>query len=224
MTPARPSLRRSALLSLALLIAAPGQSETLTAVGRVNRAGYADREMCSGALVRADLVLTAAHCVADPVTGAALPLRDLIFVAGYSPEGHAGAARAAAVTLHPRAFDTGSLDLRYDIALIALTTPLDIPPLPTGRAAKGPLDVIGYRRSAPHRQSQSTGCAATRTEGLWRLDCAVEKGQSGGPVLHRGRIVGVISAGRGDQSFAPALDRWVRAAVARPIASSVGQP
>ena len=47
------------------------------AVGRLELAGKA---FCTGALIAPDLVLTAAHCLYDPTTGAEIPVEDIQFL------------------------------------------------------------------------------------------------------------------------------------------------
>lgn len=203
-------LRLAALLTT---LALPACAED--AVGRLNLAGYKTREMCSATLIAPDLALTAAHCVTRPEDGYLKRLGDMVFVAGWDGAGHAGAARVASVEVHPEAYAEGNFDLRHDVALIRLTEPLDVPPLDLGSAAPpGPLEVLGYPRSTPHRLSLQTGCTGTLPRALWRIDCLVEKGQSGGPVIAGDgaarRIVAVIVGVTKTQTLAVPVDGWLR--------------
>ena len=210
-------MRLALALALTLLTALPAQA--LDAVGRVNVAGYNRTETCSGTLVRPDLVLTAAHCVADWQDGYAKRIADMVFVAGWDGAGHAGAARVASIRVHPQAFADGSLDLAHDLALIALETALDLPGVAVGSAApQGPFRIEGYGRTRPHRVSVAEGCAGTPRGAVWHLSCPVEKGQSGGPVLYgegaAQRIVAVVVGTVPDGSLAVPVDGWVRRALA----------
>jgi len=203
-------------VALALLLAAPVPTHAEDAVGRVNVAGYNSRSMCSGTLIAADLVLTAAHCVSRAETGAALPVKDMVFVAGWDGAGHAGAARAASVRVHPLAYAQGPLALAHDVALITLAEPLSPAPLRLADAPPGgPVSILGYKRSRPHRLDVQTPCAVLPSGALMRLSCAVERGQSGGPVLHDGQIVAVTVAARQGEALAVPINDWLRSAAQR---------
>ena len=207
------------LVLLALILAAR-PAAALEAVGRVNVGGYNRTEMCSGTLVRPEIVLTAAHCVADWRDGYAKRTGDMVFVAGWSGRGHAGAARVASVSVHPRAFADGRLDLEHDLALIVLRRPIDITGLRVGVAApEGPFRLEGYASSSPNRVTTATGCRARPRDGIWRLSCRVEKGQSGGPVLFGTgdalRVVAVIVGQAEGAALAVPVDGWLRRELAR---------
>ncbi|WP_249200208.1 trypsin-like serine peptidase [Thetidibacter halocola] len=205
-------------LALILLTCLPAFAQD--AVGRVNLGGYHSRSMCSGTLIRPDLVLTAAHCVANAEDGYAHPIKDMVFVAGWNGEGHAGAARAASVEVHPLAFAQGRLDIAHDMALIVLQESLDVPGLPIGSAApQGPFTIMGYRGSRSHRLSVDTGCVGNSLGPLLRVACAVEQGLSGGPVVYgegdAQRVVAVVVGRLPGAGLAVPVDSWLRRAIAQ---------
>lgn len=177
-------------------------------IGRVNRAGYNAREMCSGTLIAPDLVLTAAHCVVF-ADGRPKQVTDIVFVSGWNGTSHKGTSRAKAVQLHPNAWKNSKLDPRYDLAVITLHDALSAVPLPLGDAAQGLATIKGYRGSRPHRLSTETGCGLTQRATMIALTCKAEAGQSGGPVLQNGKLVGVLSLATPTGASAAKLDDWV---------------
>ena len=216
----RPIRLAAALLGLALSAApAARAAEPVDAVGRVDVLSGHSLEMCSGTLIRPDLVLTAAHCVADPKDGYARPIEGMVFLAGWSVAGHAGAARVAGVEVHPDAFDGGRLDIAHDLALISLARPIDVQGLRIGvSAAGGPFTILGYGGDAPDRLARDNDCQGREDGPLWRLGCPIRKGQSGGPVLFgegdAQRVVAVMVATTEEASYAVPVDGWLRRAIA----------
>lgn len=197
--------------TLFVLLTAPVHAED--AVGRLNLAGYRHREMCTASLVAPDLALTAAHCVTTAEDGYLKRLEDMVFVAGWNGGEHAGSARVAEVMVHPGAFDAGRFDLAHDVALVRLDRPLDLAPLPLAAGeAGGPLVLMGYRRSRPHRLTVTPGCRGAGGT-IWTIHCGVEQGQSGGPVMAGTgtdrRIVAVIAAVRETETLAVPVDPWL---------------
>ncbi|MFD1342481.1 trypsin-like serine peptidase [Litorisediminicola beolgyonensis] len=206
-----PAMMRLCLWSFLALLALPAWAQD--AIGRVNAAGFKTLRQCSGTLVAPDRVLTAAHCLVRR-DGAPVPLGDFVFVAGWDGAGHAGAAEVTEVTLHPEALSEDSVVLQHDLALLTLATPLDITPLPVGRASsQGPFELRGYPRSAPHRLAERSDCAGEPIRGVWRLGCAIEQGFSGGPVLAGDgdtlRVVAVLSAINQGRAVAVPVDDWL---------------
>lgn len=203
------------MLRMLLFLICPAVACAEDAVGRLNIAGYRHREMCSATLVAPDRALTAAHCVATVADGYLKRIADMTFVAGWDGTDHAGAARITAIDVHPDAFADGQFDLRHDLALVRLDRALSPPPRRIARAdATGPFTLIGYRRSAPHRQTETPYCFGAPASGLWRIRCRVEPGQSGGAVLSdNGDLVATIVAVTEEEALVVPVDDWLQRAL-----------
>jgi hypothetical protein len=187
-----------------LAIAAPILSATVAqaqslheanpAIGRLNHAGFRDRQHCTVALVGPSEALTARHCVDGLAPG------NLHIVLGYDGGAFSEHLRVRALQLAPDA----------DIARLCLDGSSSADPLPLfaasagadTRSPAGAVASIGYPRSQAHRQ-QTQRCAVTAEDGtLARLDCPVEPGMSGAPVLSSGHVIGVMSATAAETSIA----------------------
>lgn len=187
------------------------------AIGRVNLGGFRDRAACTGALVAADLVLTAAHCVSRRATGP-VPASQVQFVAGWLRGDYVAHSRGAEL-IFAKGGPAPAPGIGNDIALIRLADPIPealVHPLSVAEPVQTeiPYELIAYRRDRPHALSLQEGCAPLARDGkVLTLSCGVVAGNSGGPVLSRidGRwsIVAVVSAraeGRG----------WIRGLAALP--------
>ena len=177
-------------LLLAALTALPALAQTPEgahpAIGRLNHAGFRERMHCTVSLVGPREALTAAHCVAG------LPPEALHVLLGYDRGEYAEHLRVRSAHLAPGA----------DIARLCLDGASAAPPFAQGAAAPGPVAMIGYPRSRAHRQRRRD-CALRASDGTQaRIDCAVEPGMSGAPVLAQGRVVGVMSATSAETSLA----------------------
>jgi V8-like Glu-specific endopeptidase len=203
------------LLALICLLPTSARAQQEPAIGRLNLAGHHTTEMCTASLITPSQILTAAHCVTRPEDGYLKRQGDMVFVAGWDGKAHSGAARIREVHVHPRAYETGRFDLRHDLAVVDLAEPLDIPTLRIGATTSpGPLTLMGYQRSRPHRLSITPYCYGMPEGDLWRIGCRVEPGQSGGPVFYgegsARRIVAVIVAVSEEQAIAVPVDAWLR--------------
>jgi V8-like Glu-specific endopeptidase len=201
--------------TLALLAGAPqavGEAEPIAvalpphptaAVGVILRDGIG---MCTGSLIEADLILTAAHCVGgigpdgDP---ARLRFRTGAYP-GLSPV-EITASRIVLHPLYPREGETTGIERRtgYDLALLRLAAPVPetaaTPLLATRDAVvESRLLIASYRGGKGERARERTCPVIDATDRMIRMGCDVRPGESGSPVLQRGEdglaLVGVLSA------------------------------
>lgn len=179
-------------LALAALLSAPAGAAPLPDPAAVGWLGYAAAPRpgagsCSGVLVAADLVVTAAHCLTSATTGAPADPAHLTFAAGWRQGRAAATARGAEVIL-PAARVLLDGRLPYDLALLRLAAPItgvtplalatDPPPPDT------PLTLLGYSQTAPDTAQREDGCRATlQAPPVIGLDCHAQGGFSGGAVL-----------------------------------------
>jgi protease YdgD len=179
----------------------PEEAAGYVAVGRLERGG---RGFCTGTLVGPGHVLTAAHCLHDPRSGAPVPLGDVRFsIGGRKPE--ARRARRVAAMAVPEGYrlsDRSRASVARDVALLALDRPFEAVRTETASgiwASWEPLEIVGYFRDRDAIPVASGPCAPAGPVGtLAILDCVSARGGSGGPVFtgtgaHR-RLVGVVSA------------------------------
>jgi secreted trypsin-like serine protease len=171
------------------------------AVGRLERGG---RGFCTATLVGPDHVLSAAHCLHDPRTGAPVPIGDVRFTIGGRKPEERTARRVAAVAVPAgyRLSDRSAAAVARDVALLALDRPFG--GVPTERASEvwaswEPVEIVGYFRDRDAIPVATGPCAAEGPVGqLAILGCASARGGSGGPVLTgtgtQRRLVGVVSA------------------------------
>ncbi|MFT3973267.1 MAG: trypsin-like serine protease [Amaricoccus sp.] len=194
-------------------------------VGRVNIAGS---RFCTGTLIAPDQVLTAAHCLYNPLTGARVAPNEIRFVAGLRIEKKAAMRRVVRAVADPDfAFGrAGPAGVAADLALLVLAVPIPAKaaePFATGTLGPGPFTIVSYGKDRPQAPSIEGPCGLISGYGAGlALDCAVTEGVSGAPVFEgegdARRLVAVISAmgrtiGGGGRDVAlaakvePALDR-----------------
>jgi secreted trypsin-like serine protease len=180
---------------------------------------------CGGALVAPDRVVTAAHCLTERsvITARERVPEEIRVVFGQADLRRKGVpAKVVSTWKHPDYRDVGKGD---DVAVLTLSAPLDQPTVPlvdaddTDRYLPGTeATVLGWGRTAEGAEPSST-LREVRVPILAAADCARAvpnfrsdgmvcagypkggkdacEGDSGGPMVVRGRLVGVVSYGKG---------------------------
>lgn len=174
------------------------------AVGRVELAGSG---FCTGALIAPNLVLTAAHCMYDPYTGARMDPSKISFMAGWR-QGRAAAHRIARrIVVHADYRHTGRADFNTvgtDIAIVELEHPIRNAAIrPFGRAGRpgvgAQVKVVSYARERAEMPSLEDRCEILgKSLAVLVLSCSASFGTSGAPifVVENGqpKIASVVSA------------------------------
>ena len=160
---------------------------------------------CTGALVGARVVLTAAHCLFGRNTGRVVRPGSVHVLTGYTHGAYAGHARALTIEIGA-GFGLGvdgqrrpGAPVDADWALLTLDTPLGTADrvLPVARdspAAGDPVMLGGYEQDRAQILVADVGCQVLGTVSaggarLLRHSCAATRGASGAPLL--GQLPGV---------------------------------
>jgi protease YdgD len=170
-----------------------------TAIGRVNNSIGGN---CTGVLVAAGTVITAAHCVYNGRTGRFLRAEAIHVLLGFSRGSYAFHGRAASYRLAP-GYVPGAGTVGADYAVISLVEPApdSIAPLTLLREPVAPgtaVLAVGYGRGRSFVPTVESDC---HVEGRLKeeptvvgIDCVAPDGYSGGPLLDAAdpsRIVGI---------------------------------
>ncbi len=200
------------------------------AIGHLQGPGFRMKRGCSGTLIAADLVVTAAHCL----TGALWQSEKQQFRAGLYKDSFAARRTYSRIEMHPLYNRLkGNARIPYDIAVVYLSQPIspsDIKPIPLispVAARQMPATLLGYRHDRPNVMSgrQNCGPLLRPHPGVMLFDCQVVAGTSGGAVIFETpkgpELAGVIVARHGNDGNALAVpvNTWLREKLSQALAA-----
>jgi hypothetical protein len=164
----------------------------------------AEKSTCSGTLIDEDLVLTAHHCVVErgprgEFLSSSLAPKEIVIElgGGYLPWGNVG---VKAVVVPPCGENGGHGDMavlvleRKLVGIAPMKVRLDAPPKPGEIVEPAGFGRCALSGDGISRKRRGFSSVATVSPGSFFLSAAICPGDSGGPAVSNGQVVGVISA------------------------------
>jgi protease YdgD len=176
------------------------------AVGQVNVAGFRTGFDCTGTLIAPTLVVTAAHCVINPIAQKPYALKDIHFLAAVRGSENKGHATAQCLHFLPNfrplplekssPTPTGRRvpieSFMDDVVVIVLNGPVDVKPAlvdehpePQPGLRLTHVAYPGDHRFVPWVHFDCRLVRSDADTGLWLNDCDTHPGSSGGPIFTR---------------------------------------
>lgn len=174
------------------------------AVGQLELGGHG---FCTGSLIAPDLVLTAAHCVYDPISGKRMDPTQIHFYAGWRNGRAAAYRQIKRAVVHPDyIYSTrdSAKDVNYDLALLELDRPIRLPSIKPFAIGGVPtfgeqVGVVSYAKGRSQAPSLQKVCHVLgREKSMVVMTCSADFGASGAPVFEMrdgvAKVISVISA------------------------------
>jgi protease YdgD len=176
------------------------------AVGQVNVAGFRTGFDCTGTLIAPTLVVTAAHCVINPIAQKPYALKDIHFLAAVRGSENKGHATAQCLHFLPNfrplplekssPTPTGRRvpieSFMDDVVVIVLNGPVDVKPAlvdehpdPQPGLRLTHVAYPGDHRFVPWVHFDCRLLRSDADTDLWLNDCDTHPGSSGGPIFTR---------------------------------------
>jgi len=212
-------LSRVAAAAVALLLAAPAQAgdrrvpvdPTRPPWNAVAKVQTNIGTKCSGVLIAPAVVLTAAHCLYNPRTGAMLQPVSLHVLFGYQRGEYRWHRLVTHYTMGPGFDPVFPRPQAWDWARLELAEPVPVSPLPVAGKDATPgmaVALAGYNQDKAQLLMADLDCHVRFTTKAYDAtflyhDCAGTRGTSGGPLLAKQGetwvVVGIaVAAGSGE--------------------------
>ncbi|WP_420548240.1 trypsin-like serine peptidase [Curvivirga sp.] len=172
-----------------------------SAIGTVNWAGFSNRSSCTGTLIAEDILITAAHCVINPITEKVVNPKIVHFAAGYQKGEFLAHTTGVEIISNNKFKSKGKYvsrdQIRNDWALIRLKDPIgketgylgwgvfNTKTLGDTINSRGKVLVAGYPRDRIHALTVETKCGLKMSpddQVILRHSCQLVEGDSGGPI------------------------------------------